>query len=57
MITLIGFSLLPLISLIFKSAYDELKLPMTALFNLCIETNRIPSDWKIALVRPHYKGK
>ena len=41
----------------FRSACDKLTLPMTALFNLCIETNRIQSDWKIALVRPHYKGK
>ena len=44
-------------SKVFKAAADELKIPITALFNLCIETNRIPSDWKIALVRPHYKGK
>ena len=43
-------------SKIFRSACDELTLPMTALFYLCIEINRIP-DWKIALVRPHYKGK
>ena len=44
-------------SKVFKAAADELKIPITALFNLCIETNRKPSDRKIALVRPHYKGK
>ena len=43
-------------SKVFKAAADKLKFPITALFNLCIETNRIPSDWKIALLRP-FKGK
>ena len=42
---------------VFKAPADELKFPNTALFNICIETNRIPPDWKIALLRPHYKGK
>ena len=45
-------------SKVFKAATDDLKVPITTfLSNLCIETSRIPSYWKIALVRPHYKGK
>ena len=27
----------------------------TSLFNECLETKEIPSDWKIALVTPLYK--
>ena len=43
--------------IIFSEAADELKAPITNLFNLCLESGKIPSDWKIALVRPLYKGK
>ena len=42
---------------IFIAGADELKFLVNSLFNFCIETNRIPSDQKIAFVRPHNKGK
>ena len=42
---------------IFSATANELSLPITSLFNLCLDSGKIPSDWKIALVRPNYKGK
>ena len=35
---------------------DQLKIPLTDLFNLCLISGVIPDEWKIAHVTPVYKG-
>ena len=42
---------------IVTSTANELSIPIISLVNLCLESGKIPSDWKTALVRSHYKGK
>ena len=42
---------------VLKKCANDLNDMMTDMFNLCISENQIPSCWKKALVRPHYKGK
>jgi hypothetical protein len=32
-------------------------MPITDLFNLCLETNTIPDEWKISYITPIHKGK
>ena len=43
--------------MVFKDCADELSPVITDLFNLCLANNKIPDEWKIALVTPIYKGK
>ena len=40
-----------------RTTTDELSFPITSLLSLCLDSDKLPSDWKISLVRPHYKGK
>ena len=42
---------------VLKKCANDLNDMMTDMFNLCISENQIPSCWKKATVRPHYKGK
>ena len=39
-------------SKLIKHCADSLIQPLVELFNLCISTNRIPDEWKIAYVTP-----
>ena len=50
-----GFSAVE--SIIFRHCASELTPSITHLFNLCIKTNIIPDEWKIAFLSPIYKGK
>jgi retron-type reverse transcriptase len=34
-----------------------LAIPLTNLFNVCIESNCVPDEWKISYITPIYKGK
>ena len=43
-------------SCILVACIDELKIPITDLFNLCLTTGEIPNEWKVAYVTPIYKG-
>ena len=43
--------------MVFKECANELKTPLAGLFNECLRAHNIPDDWKVGLVRPHYKGK
>ena len=42
---------------IFSATANDLSPSITSLSNLCLDSGKIPSDWKISLVRPNYKGK
>ena len=44
-------------SVILRSCSVELCAPITYLFNLCIEENSIPDEWKISFLTPIFKGK
>ena len=50
-----GYSGIP--AILFKTCADELKEPITALFNSCISSGTIPDEWKIAIVTPVHKGR
>ena len=42
---------------IFSANANKLSLLITSLFNLCLESGKISSNRKTALVRPYYKIK
>ena len=42
---------------VLKYCAAELSEPLSDLFNLCIFKQVIPGEWKVAMVRPLYKGK
>jgi len=42
---------------ILKAISTAIAQPITNLFNLCIETNKIPDEWKISFITPVFKGK
>ena len=42
---------------ILKASSTAIAQPITDLFNLCIETNKIPDEWKISFITPVFKGK
>ena len=44
-------------SKLIKHCADSLIQPLVELFNLCISTNQIPSEWKVAYVTPVLKPK
>jgi hypothetical protein len=44
-------------AIVFKECAIRLAPDLTKLFNLCIENNTIPDDWKTAYITPIYKGK
>ena len=44
-------------SSILKHCAEELSKPICSLFNLCVRNSEVPNDWKVAIVKPHYKGK
>ena len=44
-------------SIIFKECANELQKSITFIFNLCLSTNTIPKEWKIAYITPIHKGK
>ena len=50
-----GFCGIP--SILLKTCAAEISDPLSSLFNLCLYNQVIPEDWKIAIVKPLYKGK
>jgi len=42
---------------IFVYCANVLAIPLTNLFNVCIESNCVPDEWKISYITPLYKGK
>ena len=44
-------------SAIIKHSVEELIKPLAILFNICISSNKIPDEWKIAFVTPVLKPK
>ena len=42
---------------IFVYCANVLAIPLTNLFNVCIESNCVPDEWKISYITPIYKGK
>ena len=44
-------------SIVLKSCPRDVLIALTSLFNLCIETNKIPDEWKISILSPIHKGK
>ena len=44
-------------SSILKVSSTAIVKPITDLFNLCLETNTIPDEWKISYITPIHKGK
>jgi len=44
-------------SIILKHCAHSLSSSICHLFNLCIKTNQLPDEWKIAYLSPIYKGK
>ena len=44
-------------SCVFKNCSESLAVPLSFIFNSCIDTNIIPDDWKISFITPVYKGK
>ena len=44
-------------SRVFRDCSEELKEPITSIFNLCIASNCMPDEWKIAYITPIYKSK
>ena len=53
--TSLGSSKIPIS--ILKSASQMLAKPLVDLFNLCLFSNTIPTNWKIGLVTPLFKNK
>lgn len=52
-----GTGVVDIPAFVFRESSEALKEPITYLFNLCLTEGKLPNDWKITLVRPHYKGK
>jgi hypothetical protein len=48
-----GVTIIP--PVILKSCAEELCVPLAKIFNFCIVSGRIPSDWKHAIVTPLFK--